>query len=144
MGAEAIKKLLEYKNQLMDEIRLEVDTSKIEKAELQIKQIDEAIERLRINADESLVKNLIDINELKNIENMENASEKLKESVEKIGNAFDKLKLNTEKFIEKAKQKGLKVIFGTPTATMPAWLANKHPEVLSEDEFRRNESDYYQ
>ena len=93
----AIKKLLEYKNQLMDEIRLEVDTSKIEKAELQIKQIDEAIERLRINADESLVKNLIDINELKNIENMENASEKLKESVEKIGNAFDKLKLNTEK-----------------------------------------------
>ena len=40
-----------------------------------------------------------------------------------------------DRVIEKAKQKGLKVIFGTPTATMPAWLANKHPEVLSEDEF---------
>ena len=40
-----------------------------------------------------------------------------------------------DRVIEKAKQKGLKVIFGTPTATMPAWLANKYPEVLSEDEF---------
>ncbi len=36
--------------------------------------------------------------------------------------------------IEKAKAKGLYVIFGTPTATMPAWLAKKHPEVLSEFE----------
>ena len=40
-----------------------------------------------------------------------------------------------DRVIEKAKKKGLKVIFGTPTATMPAWLANKYPEVLSEDEF---------
>ncbi len=93
----AISKLLEFKNKLADEIRFEIDTSKIEKAELQIKQIDEAIERLRKNSDESIVKNLIDINELKNIENMERASEKLKESVGKIGNAFDKLKLNTAK-----------------------------------------------
>ena len=36
--------------------------------------------------------------------------------------------------IEKAKNKGLKIIFGTPTATMPAWLAKKYPEVLSEFE----------
>lgn len=36
--------------------------------------------------------------------------------------------------IEKAKQKGLKVIMGTPTATIPAWLAKKHPEILSEFE----------
>lgn len=37
-----------------------------------------------------------------------------------------------DKVIEKAKSKGLKVIFGTPTATMPAWLAKKYPEVLSQ------------
>ena len=36
--------------------------------------------------------------------------------------------------IEKAKQHGLKVIMGTPTATIPAWLAKKHPEILSEFE----------
>lgn len=36
--------------------------------------------------------------------------------------------------IEKAKKRGLKVIFGTPTATMPAWLAKKHPDTLSEFE----------
>ena len=36
--------------------------------------------------------------------------------------------------ISKAKKKGLKVIFGTPTATMPAWLAKKHPDVLGEFE----------
>ena len=36
--------------------------------------------------------------------------------------------------ISKAKEKGLKVIFGTPTATMPAWLAKKHPDVLGEFE----------
>lgn len=35
--------------------------------------------------------------------------------------------------IEKAKEKGLKVIFGTPTATFPAWLAAKDPSILSED-----------
>jgi beta-galactosidase len=39
-----------------------------------------------------------------------------------------------DKVIKKAKEKNLKVIFGTPTATMPAWLAKKHPEVLSEFE----------
>ena len=42
-----------------------------------------------------------------------------------------------DKVIEKAKNKGLKVIFGTPTATMPAWLAKKHPDVLSEFEDNR-------
>lgn len=36
--------------------------------------------------------------------------------------------------IEKAKAKGLKVIMGTPTATIPAWLAKKHPDILSEFE----------
>lgn len=35
--------------------------------------------------------------------------------------------------IAKLKAKGLKVIFGTPTATFPAWLAHKHPEILIED-----------
>lgn len=39
-----------------------------------------------------------------------------------------------DKVIEKAKEKNLKVIFGTPTATMPAWLAKKYPDVLSEFE----------
>ena len=33
--------------------------------------------------------------------------------------------------IEKAKAKGLFVIFGTPTATHPAWLSKKHPDILS-------------
>lgn len=36
--------------------------------------------------------------------------------------------------INGAKKKELKVIFGTPTATMPAWLAKKHPDVLGEFE----------
>ncbi|MCX7696058.1 MAG: beta-galactosidase [Caloramator sp.] len=36
--------------------------------------------------------------------------------------------------IEKLKKKGIKVIFGTPTATPPAWLINKYPEVLQRDE----------
>lgn len=36
--------------------------------------------------------------------------------------------------IEKARERNLKVIMGTPTATIPAWLAAKHPEILSEFE----------
>lgn len=36
--------------------------------------------------------------------------------------------------IEKLKGKGLSVMFGTPTATFPAWLAKRYPEVLSQDE----------
>ena len=36
--------------------------------------------------------------------------------------------------IAKAKKKGLKVILGTPTATIPAWLAHKHPDILAEFE----------
>lgn len=36
--------------------------------------------------------------------------------------------------IDHAKQKGLKVIMGTPTATIPAWLAKKEPSILSEFE----------
>ncbi len=37
--------------------------------------------------------------------------------------------------IRKAKEHGLKVMFGTPTATFPAWLAAKHPSILSKDEY---------
>ncbi len=37
--------------------------------------------------------------------------------------------------ISKAKKHNLKVMFGTPTATFPAWLAAKYPRILSEDEF---------
>ncbi|MCC8192205.1 MAG: beta-galactosidase [Ruminococcus sp.] len=39
-----------------------------------------------------------------------------------------------DRVIEKAKERGLFVIMGTPTATIPAWLAYKHPEILSEFE----------
>ncbi len=38
-----------------------------------------------------------------------------------------------DKVIEELKMRGLKVIFGTPTATFPAWLAAKYPEILSVD-----------
>lgn len=40
-----------------------------------------------------------------------------------------------DQVIEKAKAHQLKVIFGTPTATFPAWLAKKHPEILAQDAF---------
>lgn len=33
--------------------------------------------------------------------------------------------------VERAKAHGLAIMFGTPTATFPAWLAKKHPEILS-------------
>lgn len=36
--------------------------------------------------------------------------------------------------IARAKERGLKVIMGTPTATIPAWLAAKHPDIVSEFE----------
>ena len=36
--------------------------------------------------------------------------------------------------IEKAKEKGISVMFGTPTATFPAWLYKKHPSIMSVDE----------
>lgn len=39
-----------------------------------------------------------------------------------------------DRVIAKAKEKGLKVIMGTPTATIPAWLVRKHPSILSESE----------
>ncbi len=38
-----------------------------------------------------------------------------------------------DQVIEKVKKYGMKVMFGTPTATFPAWLAAKHPDILSED-----------
>ncbi|MCD8299881.1 MAG: beta-galactosidase, partial [Clostridiales bacterium] len=34
-------------------------------------------------------------------------------------------------FLDVAQEEGMKVIFGTPTATPPAWLAEKYPEVLN-------------
>ena len=36
--------------------------------------------------------------------------------------------------IERAKARGLHIVIGTPTATIPAWLAKKHPAILSEFE----------
>lgn len=36
-----------------------------------------------------------------------------------------------DEFLEVAKKTGMKVIFGTPSATPPAWLTEKYPEVLN-------------
>lgn len=36
-----------------------------------------------------------------------------------------------DRFLDLAHQKGMRVIFGTPTATPPAWLTEKYPEVLN-------------
>ncbi len=36
-----------------------------------------------------------------------------------------------DEFLDLAKEKGMKVIFCTPTATPPAWLTTKYPEVLN-------------
>ena len=91
----AIKRLLEYKEKIQEEIRMEVDTSKIQKAEEDIKKIDEAIDRLKMNADESIVKNLFDMSELKNMENMEKVSKTLQNNLGKLGDVFDKLKTKT-------------------------------------------------
>lgn len=35
--------------------------------------------------------------------------------------------------IARLKKRGLRVMFGTPTATFPAWLVKKHPSILSVD-----------
>lgn len=39
-----------------------------------------------------------------------------------------------DEVIAQAKKRGLKILMGTPTATIPAWLARKHPEILSVSE----------
>ena len=39
-----------------------------------------------------------------------------------------------DRVLAMAREKGLQVILGTPTATIPAWLANKHPNILSQFE----------
>ena len=39
-----------------------------------------------------------------------------------------------DRVIGKARERGLKVIMGTPTAAIPAWLAKKHPDILSQFE----------
>ena len=36
-----------------------------------------------------------------------------------------------DSFLDLAEQEGMKVIFGTPTATPPVWLTEKYPEVLN-------------
>ncbi len=36
-----------------------------------------------------------------------------------------------DRFLELAHRHGIKVIFGTPTATPPAWMTHKYPEVLN-------------
>lgn len=36
--------------------------------------------------------------------------------------------------VDKARKAGLRVILGTPTAAIPAWLAHRHPEILSQFE----------
>lgn len=36
-----------------------------------------------------------------------------------------------DSFLEVAKKTGMKIIFGTPSATPPAWLTEKYPEVLN-------------
>ena len=36
-----------------------------------------------------------------------------------------------DKFLDLAEEVGMKVIFCTPTATPPAWLTEKYPEVLN-------------
>ncbi len=36
-----------------------------------------------------------------------------------------------DRVIASAKRRGLRIIMGTPTATIPAWLAAKHPNILS-------------
>ncbi len=38
-----------------------------------------------------------------------------------------------DRFLELAQKKGMQVIFCTPTATPPAWLTEKYPEVLNAD-----------
>jgi beta-galactosidase len=40
-----------------------------------------------------------------------------------------------DRAIKRIKAHGLKIIFGTPTATFPAWLASRFPEILSIDEY---------
>ncbi|MCL6586569.1 MAG: beta-galactosidase [Anoxybacillus sp.] len=39
-----------------------------------------------------------------------------------------------DQVIAKLKKQGFSILFGTPTATFPAWLAKKYPEILSKDE----------
>jgi beta-galactosidase len=45
-----------------------------------------------------------------------------------------------DRVIAKAKEKGLSVIMGTPTATIPAWLVKKYPDILSEFEYGQKRS----
>ena len=39
-----------------------------------------------------------------------------------------------DEFLDLCQRKGMKVVMGTPTATPPAWLTTKYPEVLNGDE----------
>ena len=44
-----------------------------------------------------------------------------------------------DRVIERAKERGLRVILGTPTAAVPAWLVRTHPDVLSQDADRQRD-----
>ncbi|WP_433862928.1 beta-galactosidase [Sphingobacterium thalpophilum] len=46
-----------------------------------------------------------------------------------------------DRIIDKMYQAGIKVILGTPTYSIPAWLAHKHPEVMAE--YLRGSKAYY-
>ena len=46
-----------------------------------------------------------------------------------------------DRIIDKMHEAGIKVILGTPTYSIPAWLWNKHPEVLLN--YQRGEEAYY-
>ncbi|MCI8810512.1 MAG: beta-galactosidase [Oscillibacter sp.] len=50
--------------------------------------------------------------------------------IEKTEGAFDFSFF--DHVITQAKTRGLKIMMGTPTATIPAWLAAKHPDILAE------------
>lgn len=51
--------------------------------------------------------------------------------IEKTEGAFDYSFFDG--FLDMAEAEGIKVIFGTPTATPPAWLTHKYPETLNAD-----------
>lgn len=46
-----------------------------------------------------------------------------------------------DRIMDKMHQAGIRIILGTPTYSIPAWLAHKHPEVLAE--YQRGNKAYY-
>ncbi len=93
----AIKKLLEYKEELKEEVRLKINPSEAMSTYDEIKRIEETIERLRKLSNENIVKNMFDISQLNEIKNFENITEKLQNNAKKVSDTFDKLKANADK-----------------------------------------------